>query len=94
MPTTAPQKKAARRDWHQIDIIAALWKRRLSLRRLSRKHGYSDGSLGVALRRPWPKAERHIADALDTTPQEIWPSRYHADGTPKQGRPYPAEQAA
>jgi Ner family transcriptional regulator len=29
--------------------------------------------------------EKHIAAAIGLRPQAIWPSRYHADGTPKSG---------
>jgi Ner family transcriptional regulator len=39
----------------------------------------------MALRRPWPKAEKIIADYIGTTPQAIWPSRYNEDGSPKSG---------
>jgi len=81
----APQKPAPQ-DWHPADIVAALWKRRTSLIRLSRKNGYADGSLRIALRRPWPKAEKIIADCIGTTPHAIWPSRYLDDGSPKSGR--------
>jgi len=81
-----PQKPALPQDWHPADIVAALWKRRTSLIRLSRKNGYAGGSLRMALRRPWPKAEKIIADYIGTTPQAIWPSRYLEDGSPKSGR--------
>ena len=47
-----------------------------SLRKLSRHHGYSPGALGHALHVRWPKAQRLIADALGTKPEEIWPTRY------------------
>lgn len=33
----------------------------------------------------WPKMEELIAKAIGVTPQEIWPSRYNEDGTPKRG---------
>ncbi len=79
-------KKPASKDWHKADIIAALWKRGTSLQRISRGLSYHPNALGNALHRPWPKAERFIADALGIKPQRIWPSRYHSDGTPKSGR--------
>jgi Ner family transcriptional regulator len=69
-----------RGDWHPADLIAALRKRQLSLKQLSREHGYAPDVLKVALRRPYPKAERIIAAALGTTPNSIWPSRYTVDG--------------
>lgn len=79
-------KKPATQDWHRADIIAAVWKRDGSLQRLSIQHGYQPKTLNLALRRPWPKAERLIAEFIGTTSQLIWPSRYHADGSPRSGR--------
>lgn len=55
-----------------------------SLTRLSRQHHYATNSLKIALRTPWPKGERLIAEAIGRAPQEIWPSRYNADGSPKK----------
>lgn len=79
-------KKPALTDWHKADIVAALWKRGTSLERLGRLHGYAPNSISGALHRPYPKAERIIAEALGTTPQAIWPSRHHPDGSPRSGR--------
>ncbi|MCC7484595.1 MAG: helix-turn-helix domain-containing protein [Burkholderiales bacterium] len=73
-------------DWHPADIVAALWKARTTFRRLSRQHHYAAGSLNMVLRRPWPRAEQLVAAAIGVTPQAIWPSRYHPDGSPKSGR--------
>ena len=84
MRTTPAPKKPASQDWHPADIVAAIWKRRSSLIRLSRLNGYADGSLRLALSRPWPKAEGIIAKFLNLTPQEIWPSRYDANGEPNR----------
>lgn len=86
MRTTSHKRKPAPQDWHPADIIAELWKRRLTLRRLSARHGYEADSLRHALRRPWPAAERVIASAIQRPPQAIWPSRYNDDGTPRRGR--------
>lgn len=85
-PSIDSPKKPAREDWHKADIVASLWKRGTSLERLAREHGYGPNSISGALHRPYPKAERIIAEALDTTPQAIWPSRYHPDGAPRSGR--------
>lgn len=79
-------KKTTPQDWHRADIKASLDKAGTSMARLSREHDYSSGSLRLALRLPWPKAEAIIAAALGVSPQTIWPSRYHPDGTPKSGR--------
>lgn len=69
-------------DWHPALIVAEIWMAGTSLIRLSRQHRYATNSLKIALRTPWPKGERLIAEAIGRTPQEIWPSRYNADGSP------------
>lgn len=86
MPKIDISKKPASQDWHRADIKAALEKAGWTLRRLSAAHGYQPKSISLVLHRPWPAAERIVADAIGESPQAIWPSRYHADGTPKSGR--------
>lgn len=73
-------------DWHRADIVAAFKKRGTSLYAVSRAMGMYPTYLCAAMDRPYPKAERIIAEFLGLTPQIIWPSRYHLDGTPKSGR--------
>lgn len=72
--------------WHRADIKAALEKRGLNLSSLSRAHGYSSQACSRALRVQWPQVERIIADALELEPLELWPDRYHADGSPVGNR--------
>ena len=80
-------KKAAPRDWHRADIVAALRKAGWSLRKLSAHHGYrSPTTLATALDRHWPKGERLIADAIGRHPAEIWPSRYPEPTTGRGAR--------
>lgn len=86
MPKINTSKKPAPKDWHRADIKAALEKAGWTLRGLSAARGYQPKSLSLVMSRPWPAAERIVADALGEAPQAIWPSRYHADGTPKSGR--------
>lgn len=72
----SPARKANRaRDWHGADVIAALHKSGQSLRQLSLSHGYSADTLGAALVRSYPKAERIIAEALNLPISAIWPER-------------------
>jgi Ner family transcriptional regulator len=85
-PAMAIQKNLQQQDWHNADIKAALEKAGWTLRKLAIARGYAPGVLRNPLNRPWPAGERVIADALSTTPQAIWPSRYRADGTSKSGR--------
>lgn len=63
-------------DWHREDIKSALEKKGITLRELSRIAGLSPDSLRNVFVRSWPRAERIIANALETTPDVIWPSRY------------------
>lgn len=85
MSKAVAEKNTSHQDWHWSDVIAALHKRGWSLRQLGIAHGYDDGgALGEAARRPFPKAERIIARALDVLPHSIWPSRYDEHGTPNR----------
>lgn len=71
-------------DWHPADVLAALKKRGRSLTGLSVEHGYHPTAAGKALKRQWPALETIIARELGLTPQRIWPSRYDAEGQPRQ----------
>lgn len=75
MYTNRRQKKVPC-DWHRAEIIAALKIRGTNMSALSEANGYTRNGLRNALYRPYPKAEKIIADALGLKPQEIWPSRY------------------
>lgn len=79
-------KKPASQDWHRADIVAAFRKRNTTLARHSRQLGFTSTYLAQATGHAYPKAERLIADFLGVAPHSIWPSRYHADGTPRSGR--------
>jgi Ner family transcriptional regulator len=72
-------------DWHPADITAALHKRGVSMHGLSLDAGYSPWTLRDALRRPYPKAEAIIAEAIGVPPQSIWPSRYDEQGRHRGG---------
>ncbi len=75
--TTVSQKSLKEgSDWHRADIVAALKKRGISVRQLSRESGLGENTLANALRSPWPKGERIIANAIGMKPEDIWPSRY------------------
>ena len=63
-------------DWHRADVIAALKKKGTSMSALSRANDLASSTLANALRFPWPKGERIIAEALGLEPRDIWPSRY------------------
>lgn len=79
-------KKPASQDWHRADVIAAFKKRGTTITRVARELGMCDSYLMQATGKPYPKAERILAEYLGMNPQDIWPSRYNLDGTPKSGR--------
>lgn len=66
-------------DWHPADVLAALKKRGKTLAGLSVANGYHPTAAGKALKRRWPALEAIIADALELSPAQIWPSRYPTD---------------
>lgn len=70
------------RDWHPADVQAALKKAGWSLRRLSAARGNSPGWLQHVFRKPYPHAERVIAEATGIPAHVMWPSRYTHDGKP------------
>ncbi len=72
------QNRPAAADWHPALIVAAVRMSGTTLRKLSLAHGLHCDTLYQALRRPWPKAQRIIADAIGEKPEAIWPSRYRA----------------
>lgn len=78
MTRCAAPKKQPSQDWHPADIKAALEKAGWTLRKLSQHHGYRPGSLAFALRKPWPRAQQLVAEAIGEDPRTIWPSRYEA----------------
>lgn len=76
-----------RSDWHPADVLAALKKRGKTLAGLSVANGYHPTAAGKALKRRWPALEAIIAEALDMSPAQIWPSRYAPDSQPRgEGR--------
>jgi Ner family transcriptional regulator len=74
-------------DWPRLDVTYALKRKGWTMQGLADAHGYSRSAVSNAINRPWPAVEELIAGVLDLQPQEIWPSRYNPDGTPKQGIP-------
>lgn len=78
------QKNQSDQDWLPAYIIYQLALKGMTVRRLSLQRGYSSSALNMALRQPWLKAEKIIADFLGVPPETIWPSRYNWNGTGKR----------
>ena len=75
-------KKTSREDWHPADIVAALHKRGYTLRDIARSEGLNDSStLSKAMVQSYPAGERRLAKYAGVAVQEMFPTRYHADGT-------------
>lgn len=83
MVTSAAPKKASLDDWHQADITAALHKAGWTISALGLANGMSRSTLANAYSKSYPKAERIIAEAIGVPVQNVWPSRWNEDGTPK-----------
>ncbi|EKO3919718.1 helix-turn-helix domain-containing protein [Vibrio metschnikovii] len=66
------------RDWHKADIRAALEKAGTNYTKLAAENGIASATLRNALRFPYPKCERIIANRIGVAPEEIWPSRYES----------------
>ncbi len=77
------------RDWHREQVKAAIRMKGITLTELATNHGYEASAVRKTLSRPWPVVEKIIADLLGMRPQDIWPSRYHADGKQKLSPSHP-----
>lgn len=67
-------------DMHPEDIKAQIRKRGQTLEGLARANLLSGQALRNALRVPVRAGELVIADFLGKPPQDIWPSRWDAEG--------------
>ncbi|WP_082267091.1 helix-turn-helix domain-containing protein [Komagataeibacter europaeus] len=66
------------------DIKAELRKRYGSLAHISRQLGLNPNAISAPICRPGNsvRTERHIAELLGMKPHEIFPDRFHTDGSP------------
>jgi Ner family transcriptional regulator len=74
MSMTTKKSTPRQEDMHPADVIAALRKRGTSLRKIAMENNYSH--IQRVLTSPWLAAEQLVAKALDTRPEDLWPSRY------------------
>ena len=66
--------------WNRYDVIAAVRKKGSTLAGIGRSAGLSRKSIAWALIRPHPRANRAIAEFLQTPPHELWPQWFDVDG--------------
>ncbi|PRA87952.1 hypothetical protein CQ054_06020 [Ochrobactrum sp. MYb29] len=83
--------KMSRAQRKRLDEIARI-KRKLFMAQISlvdidREYGLPTGTAGNTLYEPHVAGERAIAAALETRPNLLWFSRYHADGQRKSPQP-------
>jgi len=69
---------------HPEDIRSAVRKKYGSMAKLSRALNLNDNAVSNAICQPGYSVplERRIAEAIGLTVQQVWPDRYHADGSP------------
>jgi len=79
-------RRKRQRGWHKEDIRAEIRKTGVTLTELALNNGMEQSAVRVALCRPHFAAEQLIAKHLGRKPQDLWPDRYEADGTPKHPR--------
>lgn len=78
MSKTQARPNAIAADWDREDIKAAIRKKeRLSIAAFAKQNGYQNpATFYNVFKMPYPKIERIIADYLEVSPSDIWPSRY------------------
>jgi len=85
MSKTESRPPSRLRDWHREDVKAAIRKKEgLSMAAFAKLNGYENPSTFYnVFKMPYPKIERIIADYLDVSPSDIWPTRYANRSTPE-----------
>ncbi|MFT9091542.1 MAG: helix-turn-helix domain-containing protein [Gluconacetobacter sp.] len=73
---------------HVEDIKAALRKKFGTLAALSRHLGVHPNTVSITINQPGHSVpmERKICDILGHDPHEVWPDRFHPDGSPVRTR--------
>lgn len=80
-------------DLHPEEIKAAVRMTGVTLTYLARRAGYSESAARRALRQQWPAVEAIIARQIGRRPQDVWPSRYFPDGSPRPRSSRPDRKA-
>jgi Ner family transcriptional regulator len=81
MHRDAATDKTERKRLEEIARIKArLILAKLTLSQIDKDYGLPTGTAGNAVHEPHLAGERAIAAALNTRPEFLWRTRYHADG--------------
>lgn len=92
MPRKRIHASYSRPDWSKAAITFAVHSRGLTFKGLALANGYrSVDAISQCLHRPYPKAERILAEAIGERPEVIWPSRYLVSDKTKINTAAPAE---
>lgn len=78
-----PSDPELRWEWIKFQLRA----KGTSLAKVARKMNVSISAVLNVKRLPYPRMERAIAKALGLEPNELWPDRWDASGTPQRQRP-------
>jgi Ner family transcriptional regulator len=70
---------------HVEEIKAAIRMKGHTITSLSKSWNLDRTAISKTLAQPWPEVELRIANFLDKKPQDIWPTRYNLNGSPKTG---------
>ncbi|WP_348647968.1 helix-turn-helix domain-containing protein [Pseudomonas sp. PNP] len=82
-PPEIPSDPELRWEWIKFQLRA----KGTSLAKVARKMNVSISAVLNVKRLPYPRMERAIAKALGLEPNELWPDRWNANGTPQRQRP-------
>lgn len=66
--------------WHREDIKAAIRKKGSTLRAISLDAGLCRDAATVALKKPFPSAQRAVSDFLGVPLNTLWPQWYDIEG--------------
>jgi len=89
MKPDIPRDPEQRWEWIKYQIRS----RGMTMTALAASLGVTHKAMGNAKYGPYPRMERGIAKLLEMTPQQIWPERWNADGTPARQRPNRSESS-
>jgi lambda repressor-like predicted transcriptional regulator len=63
------------------DLKAEIRRRGLTMKGIAQRAKLSESAVRVAMKRPLPRPEEAVAEALGLPLHEAWPERYRPDGT-------------
>ena len=77
------------RTWSRHRILAEIKDREFTTVKLDAKLGLKPNDIAVSLNRPFPKADKALANWLEIPLHELWPTRYDSDGMRRVQQTYP-----